>query len=339
MARFAQYYIKYHHEFAPYDWEKRQEHLGALFERDESITFGVGEPSEEQRAKGEQYAKTYNHRVYHLQNNPAIIVMQFANSIDIPVEKNFGPDVAKDEPSCFVIIDNRDNLRTVAIQKRKKAFGNPGQVARIMAEKIDELLYKDKCYKMEILPEFYPEDLFEAWEKLQRNVQAMRFGVPELTNDEIIQKVNELRDQGKDYFDDSLMSALLQIAVEAKKAKYKHLYTVMPEDKKTALYVDKTSVFMKNLITMSRAINMPVELVTSDAGTFRCFVETDEDNTDKIVCREFDADLLEQLFNKEKKDGERIEPSDITRIEGEIVELLNGMKHESEDDEGGEQVA
>ena len=195
MARFAQYYIKYHHEFAPYDWEKRQEHLGALFERDESITFGVGEPSEEQRAKGEQYAKTYNHRVYHLQNNPAIIVMQFANSIDIPVEKNFGPDVAKDEPSCFVIIDNRDNLRTVAIQKRKKAFGNPGQVARIMAEKIDELLYKDKCYKMEILPEFYPEDLFEAWEKLQRNVQAMRFGVPELTNDEIIQKVNELRDR------------------------------------------------------------------------------------------------------------------------------------------------
>ena len=72
---------------------------------------------------------------------------------------------------------------------------------------------------------------------------------------------------------------------------------------------------------------------------FRSFVETDEDNTDKIVCREFDADLLEQLFNKKKKDGERVEQADITRIEGEIVELLNGMKHESEDDEGGEQVA
>ena len=71
----------------------------------------------------------------------------------------------------------------------------------------------------------------------------------------------------------------------------------------------------------------------------KCVVETDEDNTDKIVCREFDADLLEQLFNMMKKDGERIEPSDITRIEGEIVELLNGMKHESEDNEGGEQVA
>jgi len=41
-------------------------------------------------------------------------------------------EMVKDEPSCFVIIDNRDNMRTVAIQKRKKAFGNPGQVAKIL---------------------------------------------------------------------------------------------------------------------------------------------------------------------------------------------------------------
>ena len=39
-----------------------------------------------------------------------------------------------------------------------------------------------------------------------------------------------------------------------------------------------------------------------------------------------------------KNDGEALEQGDITRIEGEIVEMLNGMKHESEDDEG-EQVA
>jgi len=67
MSRFAQYYIKYHHEFAPYDWEDRQKHLGALFETDESIVFGKGEPSEKQIEEGEKYAKTYNHRVYHLQ--------------------------------------------------------------------------------------------------------------------------------------------------------------------------------------------------------------------------------------------------------------------------------
>jgi len=336
MSRFAQYYIKYHHDFAPYDWEDRQKHLGALFAKDESICFGVGEPSEEQKAKGEAYAKTYNHRVYHLQNNPNIIVMQFANSIDIPVEIDYMPAWAKDEPSCFVIIDNRHNQRTVAVQKRRKAFGNPGQVVNILAEKIDSTLYDKQCYKVEILPEYYPEDLFEAWEKLQQNVVEMRFGVPEMDADEILRKVEQLKDKGKDYFDDSLMTALTQLALEAKKAKYKQLYRVMPEDKKVALYVDKSSVFMKNLITMSRALNMPVELVTKDAGTFKCFVETEEDNTDKIVCREFDANLLEQLFTKKKKDGSPLTQGDITRIEGEIVEMLNGMKHESEDEEGGQ---
>ena len=32
MSSFAQYYIRYLHEFAPYDWEKRQEYLAAFFE-------------------------------------------------------------------------------------------------------------------------------------------------------------------------------------------------------------------------------------------------------------------------------------------------------------------
>ncbi len=335
MSRFAQYYIKYHHYLGPHDWEDRQKHLGALFENDESIVFGTGEPSEKQKEEGKKYAKTFNHRVYHLQNNPNIIVMQFANSIDIPVETDFKPAWAKDEPSCFVIIDNRDNLRSVAIQKRKKAFGSPGQVAKILAEKIDKVLWGEHCYNVEILPEYYPEDLFVAWEKLQQHVCELRFGTSEMAADEILKKVEELKGLGKDYFDDSLISSLLQIALEAKKAKYKYFYKVVPEDKKVALYVDKSTVFMKNLVTMSRAMNTPVELVTKDSGTFRCFVETDEDNTDKIVCREFDADLLEQLFTR-RKHGEPLEQGDITRIEGEIVELLNGMKHQSEDDEGGQ---
>ena len=324
MSSFAQYYIRFLYEFAPYDWEKRQEYLAAFFQADDSIEFAIGEGDKR---------KVFNHRVYHLQNNPRIVIMQFANSIDIPVEIAYEHTFAKDEPSCFVIIDNRDNLRSVLIQKRKQAFGNPGQVAKIIGSQISDRMFKEKCYSMEILPEFYPEDLFEAWEKLQQNAMAMRFGVPEMTPDEIMQKVEALKSQHKEYYDDSLMQSLLQLAVEAKKAKYKQLYTVMPEDKKTALYVDKTSVFMKNLLTLSRAINMPVELVTKDAGTFRCFVETDEDNTDKIVCREFNAGLLENLFRRRDKDGNELEPADINKIEGEIVEVLNGMKHEPEDEE------
>lgn len=221
----------------------------------------------------------------------------------------------------------------MAIQKRKKAFGNPSQVAKIVGDRINELLYKEYCYSIEILPEFYPEDLFKTWSKVQSNAQALKFSFPEMEKDEILEKVSQLKKENKEYFDDSLMPALLEMALEAKKAQYKQQYTVMPEDKKTALYVDKTSVFMKNLLTFSSAIGEPVEIVTSDAGTFRCFIETDEDNTDKIVCRVFDANQLEHLFTKRNNEGEQLDESAIKTIEDNIIEMLGSMKHEVDEEE------
>ncbi|MEE1121908.1 MAG: hypothetical protein UHT92_09550 [Prevotella sp.] len=324
MSQFAHYYIRYIHDFGPHDWEMRQQHLSALFEKDDSIVFSLGEGEDR---------KEYKHQVYHLGCAPQIIVMRFANNIDIPVERDFKPEVAKDEPSCFVIIDNRDNMRTVAIQKRKKAFGNPGQVAKILTDIINQQLWENYCYRFEVLPEYYPEDLYKAWEKLQQHTSALRFGVPDMSETEIRAKVRELKMKQRDHFDDSLIEPLIQLALEAKKSKYKHVYTVMPEDRKTPLYVDKTSTFVRNLVTIADALGEPVELVTSNGGTFRCFVDSEEDNTSKIVCREFNTEHLEMLFRERDKEGKRIDPEDRIKAEGEILELMNGMKHESAEEE------
>ena len=324
MSRFAQYYAKYKHDAGCYDWEKRQSAFGALFENDESIEFYMGEA---------ETRKVYKHRVYHLNTAPGIIVMRFANDIDIPVERDFEPAMAKDEPSCFVIIDNRDNLRTVAIQKRKKAFSNTRQVAKILSFVIDQQLFKDHCYGFDILPDYYPVDLFKVWERQQEHAQSLRFGVPEMDRDEILRKIEELKSKNRDYFDDSIMGSLLDVLHAQKQAKYKGHYTVMPEQKKAALYVDKSSVFMRNLLTFADAIDEPVELVTNDGGTFRCFIDNDEDNTDKIVSFEFNENFLEMLFKSRKKDGSKIEPEDRLKAEEEVLELMNNMKHEVEDSE------
>lgn len=330
MAKFATYYFKYEHEMAPYDWENRQQHLAALFEKDSSITFGEGSPSEEQQKKGIPYAKIFNHRVYHMKCNPDIIIMQFANSIDIPVESKFEHTVIKDEPSLFVIIDNRKDIRTVAIQNRRKAFSAPRRVAQIMADRISSILFRDHCYSAKILPEYYPADLFKAWKEQERHAQALRFSPSEeMTADEIKKKLEELK--GKDYFDDSLMPMLLDFFLEEKKAKYKHKFTVMPEDKLTALYVDKSTVYMKNLLTLASATGQPVELVTKEGTVFKCFVEPDEENADKIVHHKFDDTLLEMLFKGKKKDGEKAGSEDLAKAEAAVVEMLNSIKHPSED--------
>ncbi len=325
MGRFAQFFIKYNHEFAPYNWEDRQQHLGHLFETDTSIDFLLGE--------GEA-RKVFNHRVYHLQTAPDIIVMQFANSIDIPIEMHYEPSVARDEPSCFVIIDNRQGLRTIAIHRRKKAFGNPQQVARILSRTLSDKLYSEYCYSLDILPDYYAEDLFKTWTRLQQHSQNIIFGVPKgLTESEILERVDRLRGEEKDYFDDSLMSYVLPLAMAAKRDKYKSLYTVMPEEAKTALYVDKSSVYMKNLLTLSRATNTPVELITNDGTHFSCLIDSEESLSDKIVTWEFDAALLECLFHGTDKEGNPLEQEKRIEMEAKVLELMNGIKHESEDKE------
>jgi len=320
MAKFAHYYIKYNIDFAPHEWEKRQEHLRALFETNESIRF-LSEEADK---------REFKHQVYHLNCAPDIIVMRLANNIDLPTEHDFKRDTTKDEPSCFVIIDNREGMRTVAIQRRRQTRWMPDDVARILTKAINSNLYSNYCYKFEILPEYYPEDLYSAWALLQQQMACIRFAAPDMSRSEIMARIQELKArQRQNLYDDSLIEPLLQLALEAKKANYKHFYTVMPEDRKFPLYVDKTSAFIRNLVTMAEATGEPVELVTSNGGTFRCFVDSSEDNTDKIIHREFDARLLELLFDARDKDGKKIEPDARIKAEGELLEMMNSMKHEA----------
>ena len=89
MSKFAQYYCKYKYAAGCSDWQLRQQHLDALFNNNESIEFCLGEDSDR---------KVYKHKVYHLSIAPGITVMRFANNIDIPVERDFEPAMAKDEP-------------------------------------------------------------------------------------------------------------------------------------------------------------------------------------------------------------------------------------------------
>ena len=126
---------------------------------------------------------------------------------------------------------------------------------------------------------------------------------------------------------------MLGFAAEGKRAQYKDRLMVMPANKNTALYVDKTSSYMKNLITLARAANEPVEIIVKGGTKFRCFVESDDDNTDKIVHHSFDDRLLAMLFNGRKPGGEEASAEEMAKAEGMVVEMMNGMKHESEDAE------
>ena len=88
---------------------------------------------------------------------------------------------------------------------------------------------------------------------------------------------------------------------------------------------------MRNLISISAAADMPVELITNDGASYKCYVDADSENAEKIIKRELDRDQLEYLFENKKKDGEELTTEERDKIEEHIVEFMNEMKHEDKD--------
>jgi hypothetical protein len=76
---------------------------------------------------------------------------------------------------------------------------------------------------------------------------------------------------------------------------------------------------------------MPVELITSDGASYKCYVDADSENAEKIIHRELDRDQLEYLFENKNKDGETLTNEQRDKIEALIVEFMNSMKHEDKD--------
>lgn len=159
MAKLARYTLRYIDKSTEYKddlfkndpdfnmtkfWAKRQEYLQELFASDDALTFNVGDK------------KTYPHKVFRCSLNEKIIIMRFANVKEMLLERNFVEEPVEYNPSCYVIIDNRDGCRRVVIQKVSTAFTTTDQVAKVMEQVISEQL-KEKCIGVNLIANRYPE--------------------------------------------------------------------------------------------------------------------------------------------------------------------------------------
>ena len=170
MAKFAQYYLEYLKDnmFADEKWNERQKHFGAYFESNESIDFSLGE---------DESRKTYKHDVYHLSTNKDIIVMRIANVKTKEVIQDFKTVPVRHEPPCFVIIDNRERCRRIAIQKNKESFSTTDSLKKIIQEVLDRRMKEDHYISLELHPQFYPRDFYKAWRLRQYTTSCIRFNI------------------------------------------------------------------------------------------------------------------------------------------------------------------
>lgn len=324
MAKFAQYYLEYLKDdlFSEVKWAERQKHFSTFFESNESIDFSVGV---------DEGQKTYKHDVYHLSSNKDIIVMRIANDKTKEVIQDFKSVTVKHEPPCFVIIDNRDRCRRIAIQKNRESFNTTNSLKKIIQEVLDNRMRADHNIGLKLHPQFYPRDFYKAWRLRQNTISCIRFNISDGQMPD--------RFEGEELDDQSIMDFAIRINEEESRKKYRSVLELNPPSDDTPfLAVDESSTFIRNLVKFHANTGASIEIVTNDGSRFTCYIDDDEES-DSIVTNEIDTEHLDVLFLDKAEKEDEVVRKRITAAENELVEFINKMKVEADEEDGKENVA
>lgn len=309
MAKFSHYYLKYKLDdiFAQEHKAERQKLFGEMLEKDDSISFVLGE---------DENKKHYKHMVKHLRLNHDIIVMRIANDSKKDVIQDFKKMSVRHEPPCYVIIDNREHCRRVAIQRNKDAWASTDSVAKVMTTVLDKALRRSCYIGISMHPQYYPKDFYKAWRMHQHHTSRLWFG---LTEGEIPQSFRT-----EPQTDDTIMGFALEVNEELQRKKYRTELVLSSAQNNTPLFVDEDSVYIRNLVNFHALTGSPIVIETSDGARFTCFIDDEEDSAN-IITSEMDRNILDILFG----DAE----GDVATAESKVMEFVNRMKYEVDDNE------
>lgn len=309
MAKFSHYYLKYKLDdiFAQEHKAERQKLFGEMLEKDDSISFILGE---------DENKKHYKHMVKHLRLNHDIIVMRIANDSKKDVIQDFKKMSVRHEPPCYVIIDNREHCRRVAIQRNKDAWASTDSVAKVMTTVLDKALRRSCYIGISMHPQYYPKDFYKAWRMHQHHTSRLWFG---LTEGEIPQSFRT-----EPQTDDTIMGFALEVNEELQRKKYRTELVLSSAQNNTPLFVDEDSVYIRNLVNFHALTGSPIVIETSDGARFTCFIDDEEDSAN-IITSEIDRKMLDILFGEAEGDA--------AAAESKVMEFVNRMKYEVDDNE------
>ena len=246
------------------------------------------------------------------------------------VIQDFKSVTVRHEPPSFVIIDNRDRCRRIAIQKNKESFNTTDSLKKIIQEVLDRRMQADHYMGLKLHPQFYPRDFYKAWRLRQYTTSCIRFNI----NDGIIPD----KFTGEELDDQSIMDFAIRLNEEESRKKYRSVLELNPPSDIPFLAVDESSTFIRNLVKFHANTGASIEIVTNDGSRFTCYID-DNEESDSIVTNEIDTEHLDVLFwDKAEKEDEEVRKR-ITTAENELIEFINKMKVVAEEENGKEKVA
>lgn len=103
-----------------------------------------------------------------------IIIMRLANRRSVKIEKAFHILEEDDEPSSLIIIDNRDGIQRIAIERNPHSFGDTDTIKNILVLNFRRGL-KDKQLQFSIGKEFLPKEFWDICNRYKGKVTKVVF--------------------------------------------------------------------------------------------------------------------------------------------------------------------
>lgn len=161
---------------------RKQELLGELFLADSNLRFS------RIRNSSNDESKQFEHLV--VAQNDGIIVMRLANTTTQVHEKDFNRWTEEDNPSLFVLIDNRKDKQIIAIENRPQAFGDTQTVAHIMEETFNRRLWS-KRLQVQINAKYRTREFWDVVSEYDQGIASVTFKFPYPNLPEISNMVGE----------------------------------------------------------------------------------------------------------------------------------------------------
>ena len=223
--------------------------------------------------------QVYPHQIVYLENR--ILIMQLAHCGYIMQESDFSRKKLPNSPSCFIIIDNRDNKQRVYIEDRTVAFQDPRFAASILEQTFNRQL-KQYGLSLAITGEFESSEFWRFAKDHVGKIKMLRFSFPYPNLPRVTNQIDQ---------------AIIQagLSVNSKETKLE-----LNAGKNESLDIKKSNKRLKNLVKASSESGSPIICST---GTKR------KHTTIGNALRTIDIDieetltpnLLESVYEKLKK--------------------------------------
>lgn len=105
-----------------------------------------------------------------------IIILKIANNKKILHEENFIVKRIDDQPSSIVIIDNRKDCQSIAIQDKRSSFSSTEQIAGIMKKSFNSVLWRSLLV-VDIRRRLEEKSFWRLVNHYPEGIKAVRFGI------------------------------------------------------------------------------------------------------------------------------------------------------------------